>query len=189
MEKKLQLSVEELPKNWKWLLFLGILDLVFGILGIAVAEFLTITTTILFGILMFIAGLVQLYHYLKEKEEKWSGRLAHIIFALLYVAGGVIVFIDPVTGASALTIALAVIFILIGSMRVGLSMFLATHHWRWLQHAIGGILAIFLGVYIIIEWPISALWVIGLLISTEMILNGWQMIVVALKAKKLANNS
>ncbi len=189
METKLQLAVEELPKKWKWLLFLGIMDLVFGLIGIGVAELLTITTTILFGILMFISGLIQMYHWFKEKDTTWSGRIAHFIFALLYIVAGVVIFFNPVTGASALTIALAVIFILIGSMRVGLSLFLATHHWRWLQHAIGGALAIFLGVYIIVEWPISALWVIGLLISTEMILNGWQMIVIALKAKKLAHNA
>lgn len=189
MDSKMLLTVEELPKKWKWLLFLGILDLVFGIIGIAIAELLTITTTILFGILMFISGLVQLYHWFKEKEKTWGGRIAHLIFALLYIAGGIVIFLDPVTGASALTIALAVIFIIIGSMRVGLSMFLAAHRWRWLQHAIGGLLAIFLGVYIIVIWPVSSLWVIGLVISVEMILNGWQMIVVALKAKKLANNA
>ncbi len=189
MEKKLQVVVEETPLKWKWLLFLGILDVVFGVLGIAVAELLTITTTILFGILMFISGLIQLYHWFKEKESKWSGRIAHIIFALLYVLGGIFIFFDPLTGASALTIALAVIFILIGSMRVGLAMFLASHRWHWLQHAIGGILAIFLGVYIIIIWPVSSLWVIGLLISVEMVLNGWQMIVVALRSKKLQQHS
>lgn len=189
MTSKMLLTIEELPKQWKWLLFLGILDLLFGIIGIAIAEFVTITTTILFGILMFISGLIQLYHWFKEKETNWGGRIAHLIFALLYVAGGIVIFIDPVTGASALTIALAVIFIIIGSMRIGLSLLLAAHRWRWLQHAIGGLLAIFLGTYIIVIWPVSSLWVIGLFISIEMVLNGWQMIVVALKAKKLVKNA
>jgi len=188
MESKMLLSIEELPKRWKWFLFLGILNIIFGVIGIAIAELLTITTTIIFGTFMFISGLIQLYHWIKEKETTWGGRIAHLIFALLYVAGGIVIFIDPITGASAFTILLAVIFIIIGSMRVGLSMFLAAHHWRWLQHAIGGLLAIFLGVYILIIWPVSSLWVIGLVVSIEMILNGWQMVIVALKTKKLTTN-
>jgi uncharacterized membrane protein HdeD (DUF308 family) len=185
MESKVQVVIEEFPKKWKWLLFLGIMNIVFGTLGVVYAEFVTITTTILFGVLMFVAGVVQLYHWFKEKEVTWSGRIPHLIFALLYIIGGAIAFFNPFTGASALTIVLASIFIVIGSLRIGLALFLAKHGWRWFYHALMGVLAIFLGIYIIFQWPISSLWVIGLLVSIELILNGWQMIWVALMARKL----
>ncbi|MHB2150653.1 HdeD family acid-resistance protein [Calditrichota bacterium LG25] len=187
--KEILIEVKELPASWKWLLTLGVLNLLFGAIGISIAGLVTITTTILFGILMFLSGVLQTYHWFKEKDASWSGRIPHLIFALLYLAGGVVIFIDPISGASALTIMLAVVFILIGALRLGLSTLLAIHGWRWLQHAIGGILALVLGIYILINWPISSLWVIGLLISVEMILNGWQMIIVALKTKKLEKNS
>ncbi len=186
MESKVQVVIEEFPKKWKWLLFLGIMNIVFGTLGVVFAEFVTITTTILFGVLMFVAGVVQLFHWFKEKEVTWSGRIPHLIFALLYIAGGAIAFFNPLTGASALTIVLASIFIVIGSLRIGLAFFLAKHGWRWFYHALMGVLAIFLGIYIIFQWPISSLWVIGLLVSIELILNGWQMIWVALMTRKLA---
>ncbi len=185
----LTFNLQELPHGWKWFLLLGIMNLIFGIFGVAFASLVTITTTILFGILMFLSGVIQMYHWFKAKETDWHGRIPHILFALFYIIGGIVIFLDPVTGASALTITLAVIFILIGSMRLGLSILLAIHHWRWLQHAIGGVLALILGIYILIQWPLSSLWVIGLFISIEMILNGWQMIFISFKAKKLQSNA
>ena len=50
--------------------------------------------------------------------------------------------------------------------------------WIWLLLA--GITAIILGILILIQWPISALWVIGLFIAIELIISGWTYIFIAL---------
>ena len=45
--------------------------------------------------------------------------------------------------------------------------------------------AILLGVIIMAEWPASGLWVIGLIVAIEMIMNGLTFIIIALTAKNV----
>ncbi len=185
MVNHVQVIIEEFPRRWKWLLILGIFDVVIGAFGLIFAGWVTISTVILFGILMFLAGVLQFIHWFGEKETSWSGRIPHLVFALLYVIGGVLIFLNPVQGASAFTILLGALFITIGTFRLGLAIFLARHGWRWFWHALLGLITVYLGFYIIVHWPLSSIWVIGLLVSIELVLNGWQLIWVSLMARKL----
>jgi uncharacterized membrane protein HdeD (DUF308 family) len=40
-------------------------------------------------------------------------------------------------------------------------------------------------VVIILQWPISGFWVIGLFVAIEMIMNGWATIAIAITAKNV----
>jgi len=44
--------------------------------------------------------------------------------------------------------------------------------------------SIVLGGIIVLQWPVSGLWVIGLFVAIELILNGWSYVFVALAARK-----
>jgi uncharacterized membrane protein HdeD (DUF308 family) len=50
----------------------------------------------------------------------------------------------------------------------------------------GGIVTILLGGMIISGWPMSGLWVIGLFVAVELIVNGWTSVFVALAARSAA---
>jgi uncharacterized membrane protein HdeD (DUF308 family) len=47
-----------------------------------------------------------------------------------------------------------------------------------------GIVSILLGGIIVLQWPVSGLWVIGLFVAIELILNGWSYVFVAFAARK-----
>ena len=49
-------------------------------------------------------------------------------------------------------------------------------------------MAIALGSMIVAEWPLSGLWVIGMLIAIEMLVAGWSMVMMALAARDLEKN-
>ncbi len=55
--------------------------------------------------------------------------------------------------------------------------------WFWVVFS--GITSVILGVLIFAEWPISGLWVIGLFVSIELILQGISTMTVALAVKNL----
>jgi uncharacterized membrane protein HdeD (DUF308 family) len=44
------------------------------------------------------------------------------------------------------------------------------------------------GLMILMEWPQSGLWIIGLFIAIELIFNGWSYVFVALAARASAKN-
>jgi len=54
----------------------------------------------------------------------------------------------------------------------------------WVWPLVSGILEILLGVMIVAKWPVSGLWVIGLFVAIELIMNGWSCIAIALTAKE-----
>ncbi|HAU2340623.1 TPA: HdeD family acid-resistance protein, partial [Legionella pneumophila] len=51
----------------------------------------------------------------------------------------------------------------------------------WLLLA--GITAIILGILILMQWPVSGLWIIGLFIAIELIVTGWTYIFIAISVK------
>jgi uncharacterized membrane protein HdeD (DUF308 family) len=55
--------------------------------------------------------------------------------------------------------------------------------WGWMVFA--GILNIILGLLIYAQWPASGLWVIGLFISIELIIQGINAIVLSREIKKI----
>lgn len=50
----------------------------------------------------------------------------------------------------------------------------------------GGLVTILLGTLILAEWPSSALWLIGLFIAIELLINGLSYVMFALTARQAA---
>ena len=53
----------------------------------------------------------------------------------------------------------------------------------WWWPLVAGIGSLALGAMLYAQWPVSGLWVIGLFVAIEMIMNGWSYIVIALAAR------
>jgi uncharacterized membrane protein HdeD (DUF308 family) len=56
-------------------------------------------------------------------------------------------------------------------------------HWSWVL--LDGVVSLLLGVLIWRRWPVSALWVIGLFVGIEMLLNGWSLVMLSLTGRTL----
>ena len=170
-----------LRKNWGWLLAFGILAILLGTLGLGMTFGLTLASIELFGILLIVGGAFQLFNAFKCKG--WKSTVWHLLIALLYIAAGVIMVIDPVLASVTLTLVIAWILIAVGIMR-SIMAFQMRKSSGWYWPLISGVVSIALGVMIIVQWPISGLWVIGLFVAIELILHGWSYVFVALAARK-----
>jgi uncharacterized membrane protein HdeD (DUF308 family) len=173
----------EARKKWGWLLALGILFFILGIIGLGMSVSLTLVSVLFFGWLVIIGGAFQLVEAFKVKG--WKGILWHLLLGVVYLfAGGIIVY-DPVGGAIALTMFIAAALIAAGVLRIILAFQLKGEPgWWW--PLVGGLLSVVLGVLIMAGWPSTALWIIGMFIAIEMISNGWSYIMIALIAKRTA---
>jgi len=171
----------DVKQNWGWLLALGILSLVLGIIGIGMSVGLTIAGVLLFGILILVAGGIQLINAFKCKG--WKGILWHLVMAVLYLFAGVMVIMAPLLASMIFTLMLAGVLILVGIIRAILAFQLRGFK-NWIVPLIGGVISIILGAIILAEWPISGLWVIGLFIAIELVVNGWSYIFIALAARQ-----
>lgn len=173
----------ELPLKWGWLLALGIAMIVFGSLGLVFTFALTVAGVIVFGALALAAGLLQLWHGFASREEGWAGRGLHLLVALAYLVLGGLLLWDPLSGSISLTLFLAAFLLVIGGFRLYYAWQWQRRRWRWKLAAFLGVLDVILAVLIIAGWPSTGLWVIGLFLAIEMLLNGFLLTALALTVR------
>jgi uncharacterized membrane protein HdeD (DUF308 family) len=175
-----------LERNWGWLLALGILFLVLGMIGIGMAVALTVASLLVFGVLLVAGGVVQLVEAFKNTG--WKSVLWHVLIAALYIVAGIIVFTNPVLASKVFTLMLAGAILFIGIFRVIMAIqHRGTSGWGWTLLA--GLISIVLAVLIFQSWPVSALWLIGMFVAIDLIVSGWSYIFLALAARKAGQQS
>jgi len=180
IQKKTQPASPDTRKNANWLMFLGILFILLGIIGLGMEVSLTITSMLFFGILVLAGGVFQLFDAFKA--QGWKSALFHVLIALLYVAAGVVMITNPLPSAIWMTMMIASMLIIVGILRIFMGLQIRpAKGWGWIVAA--GVAATILGAMIFAQWPASGLWVIGLFIAIELIMQGWAMIAIAMAAK------
>ena len=170
----------ELKKHWAWMLSLGIVMVILGVIGLGMTVLFNEIVVMYFGFLLLFGSGVQLMQAFRA--EAWKGRVWHVLIAVVYIVGGIIAVTEPVIAGMTLALLIAWTLIVIGVLRLfmGLQMRGAN---GWLWTLLGGVLSVVLGVMIINEWPQSGLWVIGLFVAIEILFAGWSQIMIALAAK------
>jgi len=172
---------EALKRSWGWLLGLGILFLILGFVGLGMMVGVTLVSVLFLGVLLIIGGFSQFIDVFKSKD--WPAAFWHAVIAVLYIIGGGVIIYDPFLASTVITAFIASILIVIGVVRLIMAITLRhTKGWGWLLFA--GLIAIFLGVLILAQWPWSGLWVIGMFISIELLVNGWTYIFMALAIRR-----
>ncbi|HTY00055.1 MAG TPA: HdeD family acid-resistance protein [Bacteroidota bacterium] len=172
----------DLKKNWGWILALGILLLILGTIGLCMTLFVTLASVFSIGVLLLVGGGAQIVHAFKAKG--WKSIVLSVLIAILYIVSGIVVIGNPVAASAVLTLMLAGAIIGIGVLRTVMGIHLRGFK-NWIWPVLSGIIAILMGAVIILQWPISGFWVIGLFVAVEMIMNGWATIAIAVTAKNV----
>ena len=99
-------------------------------------------------------------------RSAWYG-----LSGVLYAIGGILVVVYPLGGALTLAVLIAIVLIAEGALRVVFGMVVRPlDGWGWL--IFGGFGSIVVGVILLIGWPVTALWVTGLLLGINLIITG-----------------
>ena len=175
----------EVRKNWGWLLAMGIILLILGVIGLYMVGALTLVSILYFGFLVIFGGVLVLFDAFKA--EGWKSKLWELLIALLYIVAGIIMIVNPGASAVWFTFFIAAFLLASGIFRiiVGFQIRQEVSSWGWT--VFGGVASIILAVLIFSKWPVSGLWVIGLFVAIEMIMQGISMITIALAAKAAKN--
>jgi uncharacterized membrane protein HdeD (DUF308 family) len=173
----------EMRERWKGLRIAGILAIIGGIVCIAVPMVAAVATAIFIGWILLFAGSWMLF-------DAWSvrgaGRIAiRVIWALLTVIAGLYLLLAPLDGTVTLTFVLVVYFILIGGIRIAEGFAL-----RGTPNAamvgVNGLLSLLIGLLILVDFPSSSDWAIGLLVGIDLLFAGWNLLAISSAGKRLA---
>jgi uncharacterized membrane protein HdeD (DUF308 family) len=172
---------DAIGRMWGWLVGIGIVWMVLGVLALVFVGFSTLVTVVATGILLIVAGIGEVVH--SFAAQRWGGMLWHLFLGILTAVAGVMLAINPAAGALALTLVIAAYFFISGLFRVVGSIVQRYPQWGWM--VTGGVVSILLGVLIWSQWPISGLWVIGLFVGIDLLINGAALIGEGMAARQL----
>jgi uncharacterized membrane protein HdeD (DUF308 family) len=161
---------------------LGGVLIVVGLLALAYPHAATLETTIFFGVILMIGGVVQLAGAVVARG--WKGSLLHCLVGLLTIFVGVVFIERPGITAAVWTLLLAVFLVGAGLVRVVVSLSLRFSGWGWA--VLNGAITLLLGVLIWRHWPGDGLWVIGMLVGIELLFGGWSLVMLGLAARTLS---
>lgn len=153
-----------------WVIIEGIVFLLIGLAGITFPYAMTIAVEQVLGILCVIGGVFALGGAL------WGGgaghRLSGALSGIFLIATGIVLIMWVKAGVLALTLVLAVLFILEGVFCILAALAKKDTLPQWPLLLLNGIVAIVLGGMLYAQWPSSAAWAIGLLYGINMIFSG-----------------
>lgn len=155
------------------LVVIGVLMVICGTIGLLAEVAFSFASITILSVVAFVGGVLMAIHAFQSRG--WKTFLIQSLFAALYIGLGIFIWVSPVAALQGLTIWLAAMFLVTGVMRL----IAAFQNWSlgnagWT--ALSGVLSIILGVLIMNNWPEASLWVPGMLLAIELILQGWAMI-------------
>lgn len=152
-----------------WFMFLGIALIVAGVLSIIFPFAGGLAVEVWIAVALVISGIAQVIHAFGARQ--WQGFLIGLVIGLLYLAGGVVLWLDPIRGVVTLTVFLATVMLLDGILRTIMAFQLRPMP-GWGLMLLGGIIGIIVALMIWRQLPVSAYWVIGLLLGVNLIFSG-----------------
>jgi len=164
-------QVSKSAKIWGWV------TLIMGILAVASPMVSGTTVVIMVAVLLVIAGIARVIAGF-QGEGFWS-----ILFGLLYVVGGLVIFGRPFLGLASLTMILIVYFMVNGIGEIFVA-FQARPNQGWGFVLLSGVISVILACMIWNQWPLSGAFAIGILVGIQLIFAGLTMITVGSAIKQ-----
>lgn len=173
-------DLNEVRAKWGWFVALGALLVVLGALALSNLVLATIVTVYYVGASMIVAGVLQFIHSFAVKT--WSGFAVWLLSGAFYAAAGVMTFINPLLASFVLTLMLAILTIASGLLRLWLGyQARAEHGWGWVIAS--GVVTIIAGLIFLFGWPTNSLWLLGLILSIDLIFQGCALIGLGLRLR------
>lgn len=159
----------------------GILSLIVGFLALSFPFFFSAIIVQLLGAFAFVSGLISLCVALFGRHT--AHRFVAAVSALIRIAAGLALLLFVLPGVLAITLVLAVLFLLEGVFCiVGACSMKDQPGWGWLL--LNGAIALGLGLMLWVRWPSDAAWVIGLFYGINSIFAGTSLLMMGIAGSK-----
>jgi uncharacterized membrane protein HdeD (DUF308 family) len=155
------------PPTWLRVL-LGIVLIAGGLFVLGDIALATLVSTLLIGSIAVVVGAFEIAHAFWTKG--WGGFAWQLLLGVLYIVFGLMVIRQPLAGALVLTFVIGLVFAVSGIVRVYLG-FKQRHALGWVM-VLSGIIGIIAGLIVLAGWPMSGIWVLGLLLGIDLISHG-----------------
>ncbi|MFG1478515.1 HdeD family acid-resistance protein [Xanthobacter sp. V4C-4] len=155
--------------NWGWFVALGIAFVVLGLIALGHVLLFTLGVTIYVGALILVGGVVQVIHAFRV--QGWGQFFYWLLAGVLYVVAGGLIMYNPALGAGVITLLIGVALAVEGIVRIAAGIGSRPGNgWGWIVFS--GLITLLLGAIIIAQWPVNSLYILGLFLGIDLIVNG-----------------
>lgn len=155
--------------NWGWFVALGIAFVVLGFIALAHVLASTVVTVLYVGALILVGGVVQVIHAFRV--QGWGRFFYWLLAGLLYVVAGGLIMYNPLLGAGVITLLIGVALAVEGIFRIAAGLGSRPGSgWGWIVFS--GLITLLLGAIIIAQWPVNSVYILGLFLGIDLIVNG-----------------
>jgi len=173
-------ALEALRGRWGWIVGIGVLLLVFGMVALGSVVTATVASVWTVGLMMILSGASEMAHGFAMKT--WGKSILWVILGLLYGLAGIFTFMNPLLAAGVLTLLLGAGLVASGIVRIILAFQMKScQPWIWV--VLSGLVTVLLGGMILAHWPASSLYVLGIFLGIDLVFAGvsWIMMGLALR--------
>jgi uncharacterized membrane protein HdeD (DUF308 family) len=171
---------EMLEKFSKYSKIYGVIFLLIGLAGMFYPTVMSVATALFYGWLLMFSAFMIGFHTWQTNKKDWLGWLKAFIF---FLVGALIVFY-PMTGVAALGLLFAVYFLMDAFASFTLAFELRPSSMWWIS-LLNGILSVAIGIFFIIGWPFSSLFLVGFLVGISLFFDGILLLSLGKTAKEL----
>jgi uncharacterized membrane protein HdeD (DUF308 family) len=173
-------ETNEQHRGLGWHIALAIVMMVLGVLAILAPYVATFALVQIAGIAFTAGGLI-----LAIQAFKWgiSERFFFsFILGLVYFAFGIYLLAHPLSGAVALTVAIALFFMAVGVIKIiNAFRIRPASSWGWMLFS--GLVSLFLSAVIWAGMPLTALWAVGLIVGIDLLFYGLSLLMILLSLR------
>jgi uncharacterized membrane protein HdeD (DUF308 family) len=178
-------ELHRLHKQWKWFLLLGAVLVIAGVVALSYPFASSVGVVMILGALLIIGGLATIIGAFWA--GKWSAFVLQLLVGILYVMAGMVIRDTPLESTALLTLFIAAMFVMMGIFRTVVAFVERFPQWGWAL--LNGLVTLTAGVIIYDAYPLSAFWVIGLLVGLDLLFNGWTWIMLAFALRRIGRQS
>jgi uncharacterized membrane protein HdeD (DUF308 family) len=157
--------------SWGWFVFLGVLQIIFGIIVYSYPVLSTVGITTTIAAILVISGVAQFIQFFVLLGKPHN--FVRLLRSLVSIVAGALMFRYPQLGMGAVAISLSFYFLVSASIQALLA-FEIPEGRVWA--IISSVVTFGLGIYILFALPFAALWVPGLLLGIDLVFSGVSMI-------------
>ncbi len=175
-------DVQPLRAKCGWIVALGVIYLIAGLIALSSVALATVASVFVVGVMMLIAGVAEVINAFALKS--WGNFLLWLALGILYIIAGFVTFENPLLAAAILTLMLGFALVASGIMRIVLAFSMrGSVPWVWVVFS--GLITLLLGIVILVHWPVSGLYVLGVFLGIDLVFAGigWILIGFGLKSR------
>ncbi len=159
----------------------GVLMLIIGAIGVFLPGMMSIVVVTFLGWLFLMSAGVQAYVTFQNYRRSFSAWLKP---TLLFIVGALLLFY-PIEGIAATALLLVTYLLIDAYSSFGFALDYKPHSGWWLL-IVNAIISILLAVFIMLGWPVSSIFWVGIYAAISLFFDGVALIAMGLGARKLA---